>query len=135
MSKHSAKSIDDFPSHSVRMLESADSAVLRNLARDAGQVFTDIDLSACVDKDAVLTEIGRALGFPAWFGANLDALYDCLTDMPDKDAAPGWVIVLRGWPRPDRLDEETRDALLDVFRDATDAFSDQGRALRVFYEG
>ncbi len=26
--------------------------------------------------------LARALGFPAWYGGNLDALYDCLTDLP-----------------------------------------------------
>jgi len=28
----------------------------------------------------ILEEFGRALHFPAWYGANLDALHDCLSD-------------------------------------------------------
>ena len=26
--------------------------------------------------------VKEALGFPDWYGGNLDALYDCLTDLP-----------------------------------------------------
>lgn len=33
------------------------------------------------DKLAVLDAIAGALQFPEWFGRNLDALYDCLTDL------------------------------------------------------
>ena len=28
--------------------------------------------------------MAEAMGFPAYYGANLDALYDCLTSMPGK---------------------------------------------------
>lgn len=28
--------------------------------------------------------IKRKCGFPEWYGANLDALYDCLTDMSEE---------------------------------------------------
>lgn len=31
--------------------------------------------------DAVYSHLARELSFPAWFGRNLDALYDCLTDI------------------------------------------------------
>ncbi|NUT49285.1 MAG: barstar family protein [Saccharothrix sp.] len=32
-------------------------------------------------RQAVLGAIAEALSFPDWFGHNLDALYDCLTDL------------------------------------------------------
>lgn len=38
------------------------------------------DLSQAYD------EIARALALPAWFGANLDALWDCLTDLTGATA-------------------------------------------------
>ena len=28
-------------------------------------------------------DLAEALNFPAYYGKNLDALYDCLTDLPD----------------------------------------------------
>lgn len=33
------------------------------------------------DKLAVMDAIAAAMSFPDWFGRNLDALYDCLTDL------------------------------------------------------
>ncbi|NIH84666.1 barstar family protein [Amycolatopsis granulosa] len=33
------------------------------------------------DKMSALDAIASALSFPDWFGRNLDALYDCLTDL------------------------------------------------------
>lgn len=32
----------------------------------------------------VHTQLARELGFPAWYGANLDALHDCLTALPEE---------------------------------------------------
>ena len=32
------------------------------------------------DLDALHTALSEGLGFPAWYGQNLDALYDLLTD-------------------------------------------------------
>ncbi|MGY4721289.1 barstar family protein [Naumannella cuiyingiana] len=49
-------------------------------------------------KDDLLGAVGDALGFPDWYGRNLDALADCLTDL----AAPT-ALVLAGWPWPEDL--------------------------------
>ncbi|MDO5682638.1 MAG: barstar family protein [Propionibacteriaceae bacterium] len=38
-------------------------------------------LSKVTDRAGVLTGIGQALGFPDFYGQNLDALWDCLTDL------------------------------------------------------
>ena len=32
------------------------------------------------DKKQLHDQLSMELGFPAWYGSNLDALYDCLTD-------------------------------------------------------
>ncbi|EME52102.1 barstar family protein [Amycolatopsis decaplanina] len=40
-----------------------------------------IDGARTVDKDSTLDAIAEALSFPDYFGKNLDALYDCLTDL------------------------------------------------------
>ncbi|MGH3516676.1 MAG: barstar family protein [Haloechinothrix sp.] len=37
--------------------------------------------AALNDKFSALDAIAAALSFPEWFGRNLDALYDCLTDL------------------------------------------------------
>ena len=36
------------------------------------------------DKEMLHQELREALGFPAWYGGNLDALYDCLTDLQEE---------------------------------------------------
>ena len=33
------------------------------------------------DKKQLHDQLSMELGFPAWYGSNLDALYDCLTDI------------------------------------------------------
>ena len=33
------------------------------------------------DKKQLHDQLSMELGFPAWYGSNLDALYDCLTDL------------------------------------------------------
>ena len=33
------------------------------------------------DKKQLHDQLSMVLGFPAWYGSNLDALYDCLTDI------------------------------------------------------
>jgi hypothetical protein len=49
-------------------------------------------LDAPATKSGVLAGIGRALGFPRYYGRNLDALWDCLADL-DRPTALVWA----GW--------------------------------------
>ena len=39
-----------------------------------------VDLAHVSDKAELMRALAAALGFPGWFGANWDALEDCLTD-------------------------------------------------------
>jgi RNAse (barnase) inhibitor barstar len=111
---------------------------LTDLEKEAGkthQVFLLADCAAEKDKDAVLNQIAKAFSFPSYFGCNLDALYDCVTDLEPNEKAtqPGFVVVLQSLPVTARFDTAERNRLLDVFRDAADFFSDQNVAFRVFY--
>jgi hypothetical protein len=45
-------------------------------------------------KESWLAAFARALALPEWFGANWDALEDCLTDLPGE----GHVLLIRGAP-------------------------------------
>lgn len=121
----------DLPAHCVRPLAPFTAAELERWAQATGQQFVMVDGAGAKDRKAVLRAIGRALAFPAYYGANLDALYDCLTDLPEREDVRAWLIVLP--PLPPSLDIEQRDALLDVFRDAADALADAGVGLRVFH--
>lgn len=121
----------DLPSNAVRPLGALTTDMLRTWAQAAGQRFVLASLAGIADKRALIAAIGRAFAFPSWFGANLDALYDSLTDLPDRAPAPGYVVVLDGLPLGAKSDDI--EALLDVFRDAAEEFGNRGLALRVFY--
>jgi RNAse (barnase) inhibitor barstar len=121
------------PSHCVRPLAPFTADALARWAGETRQRYVEIDLAGSGSKKAVLQAIGRALDFPNWYGANLDALYDSLTDLTERSDIVAWLIVLRHLPSVPVLDDEQRAALLDVFSDATEAFADAGIGLRVFY--
>ncbi|MBK1786469.1 barstar family protein [Prauserella cavernicola] len=50
-------------------------------ARSRGAFTHVLDGSAHADKAGTIDAIAVALSFPDYFGRNLDALYDCLTDL------------------------------------------------------
>jgi RNAse (barnase) inhibitor barstar len=133
--KRKSGSGDPLPSHTVRALRGLDMPELRDWARRSGQRLIEIDLGACSDKPTVLRAIAKAFALPAWFGLNLDALYDSLTDLRDTQPSPGYVVVLDRLPDTRDFDAEQRDALLDVFRDVVDDFAEAKTPFRVLYRG
>ena len=42
-----------------------------------------LDASKVADRQALHRALAEGLRFPAWYGGNLDALYDCLTDISE----------------------------------------------------
>ena len=131
-SSQTPRPIEALPAQTVRRLGAYDVDELRRWAGEAGHHFVLAECSDCVDKASVLKAIGRAFAFPDWYGANLDALYDCLTDLPERGGA-GWVVVLARLPAEPGFGVGERAALLDVFRDAADDFAERGVGLRVFF--
>jgi len=127
-----SKPIGMLPAQTVRSLGSYDVEALRRWAEENGQRFVLVECSGCVDRKSVLQAVGHAFAFPEWYGANLDALYDCLTDLAER-GEPGWVVVLERLPHASTFGAAERDALLDVFRDAAEDFAQQRVGLRVFY--
>ena len=107
---------------------------LMQAAQDAGQHFLYANLTDAQSKQDVLEGIAQAFLFPAHFGKNLDALYDCMTDLVHKAGAqPGFVLVLEQLPDNARFDREVREQLLDVFREAADYWADRKVPFRCFY--
>lgn len=103
-------------------------------AQDAGQHFLYANLTSAQSKQDVLEGIAEAFLFPAHFGKNLDALYDAMTDLVHKSGAqPGFVVVLEQLPDNARFDRESREQLLDVFRDAADFWGERKIPFRCFY--
>jgi RNAse (barnase) inhibitor barstar len=107
---------------------------LMEAAQQAGQHFLYANVANAQSKQEVLECIADAFTFPAHFGKNLDALYDCLTDLVNRAGQqPGFVVVLEQLPDNPRFDRETREQLLDVFRDAADFWAERKVPFRCFY--
>ena len=107
---------------------------LMSAAQDAGHHFLYASVGDAQSKQDVLEKIAEAFLFPSHFGKNLDALYDCMTDLVHKSGAqPGFVVVLDQLPDNPRFDREAREQLLDVFRDAADFWGDRKIPFRCFY--
>jgi RNAse (barnase) inhibitor barstar len=67
----------------------------------------------------VLLQLGSALNFPIWYGANFDALHDCLTD-PDWQPAKGHVLFINGIAHLRSSDPADFATLIDVFQAAAE---------------
>jgi hypothetical protein len=78
-------------------------------------------LSLGAGKDAMLASIAGALEFPDWFGANWDALEDCLTDLswrPDKPRVFLFLHAVKG---------DDLGILLDILTSAAEFWRERGR--------
>ena len=109
-------------------------AELMEAAQQAGQHFLYANVANAQSKQEVLDSIAEAFTFPLHFGKNLDALYDCMTDLVNRSGQqPGFVVVLEQLPDNPRFDREAREQLLDVFRDAADFWAERKIPFRCFY--
>ena len=107
---------------------------LMQAAGTAGQHFLYANLAQAQSKQDVLEQIATDFTFPVHFGKNLDALYDCMTDLVHKAGAqPGFVVVLEQLPDNPRFDREAREQLLEVFRDAAEYWGERRIPFRCFY--
>jgi RNAse (barnase) inhibitor barstar len=103
-------------------------------AQSASQHFLYANLSSAQSKQDVLEGIAQSFLFPAHFGKNLDALFDCMTDLVHKSGQqPGFVVVLEQLPDNARFDREAREQLLEVFRDAAEYWGERRIPFRCFY--
>ena len=107
---------------------------LMQAAETAGQHCLYANLSEAQSKQEVLEGLAQAFTFPTHFGKNLDALYDCMTDLVHKSGQqPGFVVVLEQIPDNARFDREAREQLLEVFRDAAEYWGERRIPFRCFY--
>ncbi|WNV83343.1 barstar family protein [Umezawaea sp. Da 62-37] len=86
-------------------------------ARDRGAHPHVLRGEAVTTRHEAMEAIAAALSFPEWFGHNLDALYDSLTDL--SWLPPGEHVLI--WPRPAELarnDPRGHDSVSAVLEDA-----------------
>ena len=93
------------------------------VARGARLDLARVDLAGVAAKEPLLECLARALGFPDWFGANWDALEDCLADLSWR-AGTGHVILLE---RHGELPVDDLGVLLEVFSAAAAHWAGRGR--------
>jgi RNAse (barnase) inhibitor barstar len=130
-----AASLGRLPPQAVLPLAGRHPADLARQAHRTGQLWLRADCAQARDKAGVMAALAAGLGLPAHFGANLDALYDCLTDLQPAPGArrPGIAILVENLPQGPAFDDGQLEALLQVFRDAAEDFAARQVAFRVLW--
>ena len=105
---------------------------LRQTAETLGFASFQIDLRRVRTQTAALKILGRGLGFPDWYGANLDALNDCLTDFSWNEA-PGYVVILSGAAAVHAVGEPFAH-INEVFDNAIDAWRQQNVPFWILFD-
>jgi RNAse (barnase) inhibitor barstar len=118
------------PVHVAPLTDDAATAIC-TLARSVGFDCTRIDLASCSDKAEFLVRIAAALGFPAWFGHNWDAFFDCLTDLSWRPAL-GYVLILEHATELQATEPEVFDTALAILGDAATVWQARGAPFRAF---
>jgi RNAse (barnase) inhibitor barstar len=121
-----ANIVQSIRAHGVEELQAA--------ATQLGHHFLYASLGTTQTKQDILDAIALQFMFPPHFGKNFDALYDCMTDPLYKAGQQaGFIVVLEHIPVTSKFDKETREQLIDIFRDAADYWHDRKIPFRCFY--
>lgn len=110
-----------------------DAAPLIQAAEGIGFAAFRVDLSRAQDKRGLLDAVGKAMGFPEWFGHNFDALADCLNDLVWRPAE-GYFVLLDHCDGIHGRAESDFVATLQVFAQAADEWREQGIPFWCFVE-
>jgi RNAse (barnase) inhibitor barstar len=113
-------------------LPSSGVAPLQEAAESLDYACFKADLRESGDIAIALAELGRSLGFPEWYGANLDALNDCLTDFSWHEAS-GYVVIIAGADTLHSLGEPFSQ-INQVLGNAIQEWRKQGIPFWVFYD-
>jgi hypothetical protein len=106
---------------------------IKEAASAAGFACFALDFADSDRLEVVLDNIARDLGFPEWYGRNLDALKDCLTDLSWSEASGYVLIVSRAEPLHSEALAAFR-ALNQVFLAAIEDWRTQDCFMWVFYD-
>ena len=124
-------SADDAPVAGIFRLARKDLAALKLAAEELGLAVFHVDLQNARNGPGFIKALKRDLHFPDWFGGNLDAVNDCLTDF-SWHPAPGYVITLSGIDSL-RATPTSFAAFNAVLASAVDAWQERGIPFRIFY--
>ncbi|MBL1137792.1 MAG: barstar family protein [Chloroflexi bacterium] len=93
--------------------------LLKTIVESNGFRLFWLDGKQVSSKAEFYNQIEKAMEFP-YFGHNLDALYDCLSDLQDWLTGKGFVLYYTDYARFLDTDPHSFDKILDVFLDAID---------------
>lgn len=96
----------------------ADLDALDAAAHGDGHLVRRISLAGCRDKRDLLQRIATSLVFPKTFGANWDALADCLGDLEWLPQAGGYTCLFDHAGELREASEQDFDTLCDILDDA-----------------
>ena len=98
-----------FPAGVYRWHASFHAPDVQHTVEHAGWEFGYVDGWGTESAEEFHARIAAGLGFPDHYGANLDALWDCLTDLGEPT-----VLLWDGWGPLARADEPTFTKIVDV---------------------
>lgn len=104
---------------------------VRHAVELAEHRFGHVDGLVAQTKAEFLAAVGTALGFPAYYGQNFDALEDCLGDVGRGQA--GAVLLWDGWGTLARSDQKAFSIAMSVLGARVDA--DRGGPFSVLLRG
>jgi RNAse (barnase) inhibitor barstar len=105
---------------------------LTKAAKALGFACFKVDFEESEHMGAILTALGQALHFPDWYGANFDALNDCLTDLSWREA-PGYMLVIQGADAV-HATANSFNALNEVLTNANEEWRGRDVPFWIFYD-
>ena len=102
---------------------------LSALATSLGMHTARIDLEGCADESDLFRRIAAELEFPDWFGANWDALFDCLNDLSWLPAR-GYVLIIENTGDLADAAPHTLQMLRDLLVESAAAWRERGLPFR-----
>ncbi len=107
---------------------------IESAAKEAGLAVFRIDINAAHNKKDFLAHVAKALSFPDWFGANWDALSDCLTDLEWLSTKTGYVLLFEKSEHFGSRHNQEFDNAKAVFCAAAEYWKAQGRPFWAFMD-
>jgi RNAse (barnase) inhibitor barstar len=102
----------------VRLSTGPDAELVSGFLDRHGLDALIVDLSTVRDKPGLMRTFQHDLNWPAWFGANWDALADLLSG-PEDRTARYQVLILAGWDGFQRNHEDLATTLIDLIEESS----------------
>ena len=118
--------LTDTAQNAAYLVGETDLDALDATAHAEGHLVRRVSLAGCRDKHDLLRRIASMLAFPVTFGANWDALADCLGDLAWLPRASGYAWLFDHAEDFSSASQGEFDMLCDVLDDACKRWKDRG---------